>query len=198
MGRAKFSVCPCLFCLFLLQVDRAYKLINNLYCPCTFIPPIPFSGRRYSFYLFSDIYFVYKRIEYFRRQFGNFSISLYQPYKLIQVLFRLFFRLQTFLQPFCLFFQFLLFRLIILAQNRKPLVRNFAGQIVLIQPLYNPVYLCDPRFRFSLLRFGCLLFSVRFSLRFAVIRFHEFLLSFRYTGTNAVQIVQHDFVRLLL
>lgn len=57
MGRAKFSVCPCLFCLFLLQVDRAYKLINNLYCPCTFIPPIPFSGRRYSFYLFSDIYF---------------------------------------------------------------------------------------------------------------------------------------------
>lgn len=83
MGRAKFSVCPCLFCLFLLQVDRAYKLINNLYCPCTFIPPIPFSGRRYSFYLFSDIYFVYKRIEYFRRQFGNFSISLYQPYKLI-------------------------------------------------------------------------------------------------------------------
>ena len=40
MGRAKFSVCPCLFCLFLLQVDRAYKLINNLYCPCTFIGTI--------------------------------------------------------------------------------------------------------------------------------------------------------------
>lgn len=76
-----FPVCPCLFRFFLLQVDRSYKLIYNLYCSCAFTPPISFARGRYSFYLFSDVYPVYKRIEYFRRQFRNFRVPLYQPYK---------------------------------------------------------------------------------------------------------------------